>query len=185
RREMGSTLAYRLLEAPWRLPIPMVLDLDVTRQYREPTDVSRKLVASVARRAFWTAPPARDEDGRPREGGKVKSAKGYRGTADVRTTYELAQALSPYAKHKHYPYFLGEFNGSGELLDELDPFLYWYLPIVTVPDSSPVHGMYSRADVPAIRALDPAPKNGMLLDCLEMHAAGRPAPADKAKEKKK
>ncbi len=48
---------------------------------------------------------------------------------------------------------------------------------MVVPRSYPHHGASVGVDVPAIRAGDPAAPEGFLLDCLELHAAGRPRPA--------
>ncbi len=76
---------------------------------------------------------------------------------------------------KHWPYFLGEFDGDGNLVDEKDPFLYWYLPILKVPTRYPDHEQkVGGMGAPAIRARDIAPRDGFLLDGLELHAAGRP-----------
>jgi hypothetical protein len=44
--------------------------------------------------------------------------------------------------------------------------------------------LYSPAGCPAVRVTDPAPKGGFLLDCLEMHAAGRHRAAGPRKEAK-
>lgn len=180
RREMGSTLEYRRLERPRRLPIPMVLDLDVSWQYREPNDTSKKIIASVARRIFWTAPKPLDEEGNVRQDVKIKSVKVYRIVHQVLTPHELAKGISPLEKTKHLPYFLGEFDGFGRIIDTKEPFLYWYLPITLVPANYPGHGLSSRPGVPAIRTRDVPPKDGFLLDCLEMHAAGR-APSEEKK----
>lgn len=177
RRELGSTWEF----GPKRLPIPMVIDVDASWQYKEPTETSRKLVASVAKRVFWTAPPAKDEAGTVREDVKVKSVKFYRVVHQILTPHELAKGVSPIEKPKHWAYFVGEYDGFGQLVDEKDPFLYWYLPILIVPDDFPRNALMSRPGVPAVKAREHAPKDGFLLDCLEMHAAGR----RKAKENNK
>ncbi len=173
RREQGSLLRF----GPKRLPIPMVTDMDAILQYREPNDLSKRMIASVARHALDLAPPARDADGKVKEGVKPVTVKVYRVIHKILTPYELAQGVSPLEKTKHVPYFLGEFDAEGNLVDDKEPFLYWYLPIVVVPRSYPHHGASVGVDVPAIRAGDPAAPEGFLLDCLELHAAGRPRPA--------
>ncbi|MFO0881698.1 MAG: hypothetical protein U0840_30740 [Gemmataceae bacterium] len=181
RREMGSTLEYRRLEKPYLLPIPMVLDMDVSWQYREPNDTSKKTIASVARRIFWTAPLPRDAEGNVKPNVRPRSVKVYRVVHHVLTPAELAKGISPLEKTKHWPYFLGEFDASGNLVDEMDPFLYWFLPIAVVPAGYPNHGQSSRPGVPAIHARSVPPKDGFLLDCLEMHAAGRRRTAEEKK----
>jgi len=35
----------------------------------------------------------------------------------------------PYAPSTYRPYFLGEFNAAGELLNPQEPFLYWLIPV--------------------------------------------------------
>ena len=171
RRENGSLLRF----GPKRLQLPMVTDLDAQIQYREPNDLSKKMIASVARRAFLDAPPARDENGNLKEGVYPKTIKVYRIIHQVLTPHELAQGVSPLEKTKHWPYFLGEFDGDGKLVDEKDPFLYWYIPILKVPTKYPENGpKVGGMGAPAIRARDVAPQDGFLLDGLELHAAGRP-----------
>jgi hypothetical protein len=169
RREMGSQQEF----GPRRMKIPMVLDMDAILQYREPNDSSKKLVASVARRVFWNAPPPRDEEGQLRTDLQVKSVKVYRIVHQMLKPYELAKGVSPLEKTKHWPFFLGEYDGEGNLLDLHDPFLYWYLPIAVVPDSYPLHNLETRPGVVAIRAHGEPPPGGFLLDTLELHAAGR------------
>lgn len=162
RRELGSTLEY----LPDGRPIPMVQDVEVTLQYREPAEVSKKLMGSIARRVFWTE---QDRDA----SNSIKSVKIYRVTHQILTPAELAAGHSPFAKEKHWPFYLGEYDGEGRLLDPLDPFLYWLVPIAVVPKSYPNHGVSTRPGVPAIRINDAPPEGGYLLDGLEMHAAGR------------
>jgi hypothetical protein len=186
RREQGSTLRF----GPKRLQIPMLLDMDALYQYREPNELSKKMIRSVARRALQLAPPARDAYGNVKENVRPVTVKVYRVVHQILTPYELAEGVSPLDKPKHWPYFLGEFDAEGHLLnvkgrplDEKtephlkDPFLYWYLPILRVPSDYPDHGVRVRMDVPAIRAREAAPKDSFLLDGLELHAAGRSRPA--------
>jgi hypothetical protein len=189
RRELGSTLLYRTPDLPEKkaLPIPMVWDIDLIQQYREPTEGSKKLLVSVAMRVLWNAPPRQD-------GATPRSVKVYRVTHQIVTPAELAAGVSPWEKPKHLPFFMGEFDREGRLMDSKDPFLYWYLPIVRVPKVYPDHGLMFntrspvRLDlptsiaVPAVYARIVTEENGMLLDCLEMHAAGRVS--QKPKEKK-
>jgi hypothetical protein len=155
-----------------RDPIPMVMDMDLVLQYREPNDFSKKMIGSVAKRVFKTAPPSRDDEGKVKPGVGVKSVKVYRVVHQILSPYELSQGMHPLEKTKHWPYFLGEFDSEGNLLDDMEPFLYWFLPIANVSKRYPNHGVQIRADIPAIRLRDGNPKEDMLLDCLEMHAAG-------------
>jgi hypothetical protein len=157
RRLRGSTLAY----SP---PIPVVLDLDATFQYRAPNDLSKRMIASAARRVFRDAPP--------RQGAEVTSVKVYRATHTILTPYEMSKGVSQLDKSKFLPYFLGEFDGRGELLDPHEPFLYWYLPVLYVSPEYPLGYPGPRPGLSAVRALLPPPSPAALLDCLEAHAAG-------------
>ena len=175
RRELGSaTLTY----LPDGLPIPMVSDVELSVQYREPSDLNKQLLASVARRIYWTAPP------HP-EGKRLRSVKAYRVTQLILSPKELSEGMSSMEKTKHLPYFLGEFDADGKLLDPLDPFLYWYLPISWVPIGYPASVPQSRPGVPSIR-IDAYPSpDKFLLDCLELHAAGRSNRLNNSNEEKK
>jgi hypothetical protein len=180
RRQIGSTRDYILMgregdkKVERHLPIPVVLGMIETLQYREPHDLSKLLIEKVARRVYWNAPPP------PEEGVKIKSVKVYRVVHNILTPSELARGVNPLEKTKHWPYFLGEFDSKGKLVDSLDPFLYWYLPITYVPDSYP--GGAGRIGVPTVHVSETDTKDGFLLDSLEMHAAGL---FDKAKKEEK
>jgi hypothetical protein len=170
------------------MPIPMVNEqtLNVYAQYREPNDLSKALIASVARRAFVTAPKKYDEGGNEVE---VKSVKVYRVTHQILTPRELASGVDPLEKTKHFAYFLGEFDGKGELVDPEDPFLYWYMPILNAPNRCKDLDKFPRASVKDAQGTEflvpivvyglPVKKdaanpddNTFVLDAVEMHAAG-------------
>jgi len=76
---------------------------------------------------------------------------------------------------------LGEFNGEGKLLNPMDPFLYWYVPIQNVGGWWTSDGIRhsSRTYLDAPHNFAPTivfgvaqSKDTFLLDGLEMHAAG-------------
>lgn len=177
-RSQGS---LRLYPATWEedgktvtraLPIPMVTErsMAIYVQYREPHDLSKKLIASVGRRIVLTAPKKLDESGKEVP---VKSVKMYRVTHLVITPRELAEGVDPLEKTKHLAYFLGEFDAKGELVDKNDPFLYWYLPIVNAPIE------FKNFEQPGLVRTPPFAQHGnpasnktFVLDCVEMHAAG-------------
>jgi hypothetical protein len=167
RRLLGS-------RRPYSPRIPVVVDLDASFQYREPNDNSKRMIASCARWVFWNAPK--------RPGAEVTSVKVYRATHLVISPYEMARGDRQLDQTRFLPYFLGEFDGKGELVDRHEPFLYWYLPIMRVSPEypagyeGPVYDRQGQLVVPsgvtAVRALLPQPKDGRLLDCVETHAAG-------------
>jgi hypothetical protein len=171
RRQLGSTRPYVLMEkeddqvVEKYLPIPIVIGMAENLQYREPHETSKRLVAAVARRIYWNAPPA------PREGVNLRSVKVYRVTHQILTPQELANGVNPLARTKHWPYFLGEFDSEGKMVDPLDPFLYWYLPISYVPNGYPRRVLKAALGAPIIHVSDEA-DNSFLIDSMEMHAAG-------------
>ena len=169
RRQHGSTQSW----GPEGKPIPMVLDMDPTWQYQQPTEVSEHQIASLARH-LWHYPPAQS----PTPGVTISSVKVYRVKVHVLTPYELAKGRDPFDPIKTMPYFLGEFDKTGTLLHPEDPFLYWYLPIVRVSPSFPEQ----RAGLPVVNVRVDPPKFNVLLDCLEMHAA-MPSPAGQKERK--
>jgi hypothetical protein len=166
-RSWEKVLARRLAGAKLSQPdpIPWVLDIDASAQYREPHENSKMVIASVAQRAFLEAPA--------REGATLESIKVYRVTLTLVTPAELARGVSPLERNKYYPIFLGEFDKNGKLLHPDDPFLYWYLPIVVVPRDypkdayHPVPGLPPDTPTVSVRTLT---DKGRLLDCLEIHA---------------
>lgn len=171
-----TAFVYPVKGVPNGLVIPWVADMELLVQYREPTDTSRRLIAAVSRRVLREAGP------NP-EGSKPRTVKAYRIVHNCLTPKELADGTDPYSKNKYMAWYLGEFDrGDDENdewpdhpLDTKDPFLYWYLPIVLVDE-------YPRGQQGTLFTLDPrlvaitartkAPENGVLLNCLEMHATG-------------
>jgi hypothetical protein len=96
----------------------------------------------------------------------------YRVTHQVISPLELSKGLHPLDKTKYLPYFLGEFDGQGQLIDPNEPFLYWYLPIVKTQADYPRGFQDPITRLVSIRAMAPAPKDGEMVDCMEIHAAG-------------
>jgi hypothetical protein len=172
RREQGSRRdrLYRYPDSPreaaYPIPLVSIASLDIFAQYREPQDVHKKILAGVAQRILHNAPH--------REGVTAQSVKMYRIVHQLLSPQELAEGFSPMEKIKYVPYFMGEFDHDGKLIDPYDPFLYWYLPITIVPPSYPepnVEDLLGRESLPVVY-VGLRPKGGFLLDCLEMHAAG-------------
>src|SRR5262249_35786382 len=91
----------------------------------------------------------------------------------ILTTYELAKGVSPYLKPKYWPYFLGEFDKEGNLVDPLDPFLYWYIPILNVPVNFPGPGYWDpNLKVFTLPVRVAAVEPNIALVGREMHANG-------------
>jgi hypothetical protein len=151
RRRLGTTMRGH----PY--PIQLVANMELNMQYREPQDLAKKLIASYARHVAANAPHTEDPSI------KVKSVKVYRLTHTILSPAELAQGGSPDEEARFMPFFEGEFDPDGHLVDPRDPFLYWYLPIVWVPGSYPAEGTGIYVGVPI-------PPGAKLLNCLKIHA---------------
>lgn len=110
-------------------------------QYRLPTpEVSRFLLPSYAQHLIIDRTPGEDAAGRT-------TVKIYRmehrtlgvgeftgvGTPDGRP-------VDPYAPTTYRPYFLGEFDAHGTLVDPKDAMLYWLLPIIPRPPGGAAGG---------------------------------------------
>lgn len=170
RREDGSLL--------YNPVIPLVLDLDYPNQYREPQDVHKRILASAARHVFHATAPPRDKPDLT-----VVSVKVYRVTQHVVSPAELARGVHPLDPVRYLPIFMGEFDGQGKLLDPRDPFLYWYLPIIKVDPDYPRGYPNPKPGIPGVYVNSPAPTPNIMLDCLELHAAGRPSPRLQGEDK--
>jgi hypothetical protein len=96
-------------------------DTWASQQYSELQDLAKRLVASYAEHVARSEP-------RP-----VESVRAYRITHRIITPFQLASGTSPLHETFYVPYYLGKFDLDGTLLDPFDSFLYWYLPMVNVP----------------------------------------------------
>jgi hypothetical protein len=86
----------------------------------------------------------------------------------------MAAGKDPYLPTRYLPYFQGEFDPEGNLLDPKDPFLYWYVPMVVV-----------HKDWPARRGILPLlepPPYGRILNGLAIHSGDKTVvPAEEQK----
>jgi hypothetical protein len=156
RRHVGTDL-YGLDN-----PIRVANDIPVNIQYREPQDLAKLLIASYARYIAQNSPHPTDPSV------PVKSVKVYRVIHNIMTPAELAEGGDPKDKTRYWPYFQGEFDRDGKMVNPRDPFLYWLLPIARVPRDYPNSG-------PLNLTMQPPPDRSRLLDSLEIHAsAGDP-----------
>jgi hypothetical protein len=152
-------------------PIPIADDVPLNAQYREPQDLAKILIASYAKFIAWNSPHPTDPSI------PVKSVKVYRVVHNMMSPAELAEGHSPTEKWRYMPYFQGEFDREGRMVNWRDPFLYWLLPIVRVPRD------YGQTTMPLRLTVQLPEDRSRLLDCLELHAnAGAP---EKTAEQKK
>lgn len=126
-------------------------------QYRPPTPYSRLLLASYARHVARSYPHPTDP------GQAVKAVKVYRVTLQMLNPIDFVNRVSPFEQTMHLPYYMGEFDRDGKLLNEVDPFLYWVIPIMRVP--KPVDPDFPNA-----------PPETEVQDYRMLHAEWKPAP---------
>ncbi len=167
--------------------IPMHTNWTVSQQYREPMLYSRMLLASYARHLARTHPRLKDDPDC-----KFYSVKIYRVVHFILEPAYLAVGHNPNDKTLYYPFFQGEFNENGEVvygpqrkviikdmgepildvehgnvLENMDPFLYWLLPIYRTN--------YTLDPVTNLPPLpDPNDPNKDVRDCMEIHAKAAP-----------
>lgn len=147
-------------KAPIRLfeDVPDTLD-GMASQYAEPPEISRRLIASYARHIARTSPHLKD----PKVA--VKSVRVYRVTHTLVTPRELAEGHRQVLDETTFvPFYMGKYDLDGRLLDPKDPFLFWHLPIVNVPQNYPDPGTFLYS-----RAAQPGPFK--LVNFMEIHAA--------------
>ena len=120
-----------------KIPIPLPPESDPAYlQYRVPrVDISRYMLPSYSRHILY-------EFTRP--GWKAVRVKIYRLEHRIRPPQDYDRSLfsnhlaqDPYHPTTYKPYFLGEFDLQGELVNPQDPMLYWLVPIVS---KTPVPG---------------------------------------------
>lgn len=145
-------------------------DMAPTVQYQEPQEHAKLLLASYARHVAHTVKHPDDPSL------AVERVKVYRLGHNLLTPAEVAKEMNPYNPTMYYPYYMGEFDRGGKLMDPRDPYLYWFLPITYVPPG------YPEADRPIIRTI--TPRGGRLLNSLEIHAGDANSPTSPFAEKK-
>jgi hypothetical protein len=125
-------------------------------QYREPQEMAKRLISSYARYVAQNTPHSEDPTL------KVKNVKVYRLVHTVITPAGLAEQRNPYEKTRYWPYFQGEFDAQGNMINSDDPFLYWYVPVVVVHKDWP-----RRREIYPV--VDPPPF-ARVLDGLAIHS---------------
>jgi hypothetical protein len=159
-----ETILGRRGKAYWlyKPPLPLPKDAPEEGQYSEPTVIAKWLIESYAMHIARTSPHPTNPDA------KVRYVRVYRVLHRIISPQELAQSFSPLAETLYSPFYLGAFDPNGNLLDPEDPFLYWYIPIVLVPNN---YGEMD--DVKLFFNRQPPFGQGKVLNGLEMHVASK------------
>jgi hypothetical protein len=118
--------------------IPMREDIPDTLQYAAPTPVSQKMIESYARHVCHAYPNDRDPSI------KAVKVKVYRVAFGIPLPQNVAKGMDPRDDQLKRPFFMGEFDADGKLINGeydadgklvswTDPFLYWEIPIKSLP----------------------------------------------------
>jgi hypothetical protein len=146
--------------------IPMYPGTDPYLQRREPNIYSKRMLETYARYVARSTPHPTDPDK------KVKSVKIYRGFHDIPGARSIASGDDPDAAFQYYPYYQGEFDPEGHLLNPRDPYLYWLIPILRGQSSGSMSsgsfGAFRAGVGSARRAPEDPDTDAMVL--LEAHA---------------
>ena len=121
--------------------IPLHPDILKTQQVNIPADGPRRLLQSFARHVARKYADHPDELGRPM---KFKSVKIYRVIHAIPPILFFQGDLPPTDPTLYRPFFVGNYNADGQMIQDGDPYLYWLVPIVRDPRDPDVILDYSR-----------------------------------------
>jgi hypothetical protein len=144
-----------------QLHVPLHPEMAANLQYREPLLYSKVMLSAYARFAAQHPQFANLEN----PGSKVKSMKIYRVTHKIINAQQLAAGISPLDKSMYYPFYQGDYDAEGNLINPQDPFLYWLIPIF-YEESAPRPDMRFRSPAAAL-------SNLMLVDTLAIHSGDK------------
>jgi hypothetical protein len=103
--------------------IPYHVTEDVNLQYRLPhPDVVRYVIPSYAQHIIWEHMP-------DAETAKKMRVKMYRLEHRTLPVEQFVKGADPYSPVQYFPYFLGEYDAFGKLVDPQEELLYWQLPV--------------------------------------------------------
>ena len=158
RRNTGAVLKYKDAKGN-DAPIRLVADWLPVNQYGEPQEIARRLIASYARHIARTSPHPQD----PKI--PLSYVRVYQVIHNLTTPRQFSEGHELLDPTNYMPFYMGKYDIDGRLLDPKDPFLYWILPIVKVPERYP--GDDSN---PVPLTTTPLPGATKLLDFVEIHA---------------
>ena len=129
-------------------------------QYKVPnTDVSRYLLPSYASHVILEHTP-------DKESAAKTTVKVYRIEHEIMPVEQLVQGHSPYHPGTYRPFFLGEFDARGTLLNPQEDLLYWLIPVIPVTINDPKANPYKKEylDYMSVHALEMSPDEVLAAD---------------------
>ena len=119
----------RLMKAQGKDGIPMDTYSPFEAQYRLPPDTVREHLLPSFVRHVASMPENQHDDGVT----PIESIKVYRVEHAIPSPADLKIGVKFYDETTYRPFYMGEFNTDGALLDPADPLLYWLIPILWEP----------------------------------------------------
>ncbi len=158
RRQTGAVLKFKDAKGN-PAPIPPMSDVLPINQYGEPQEIARRLIASYARHIAHTSPHPEDPTI------PVSYVRVYQIIHVLISPRQFSEGKDLLDPTNYTPFYMGKYDADGRLLDPKDPFLFWVLPIVRVPERYP--GDLSNP-VPLLST--PVPGATKLLNFVDIHA---------------
>jgi hypothetical protein len=116
-----------MAQVPEGIPInPEILPLEM--QYRMPGANVRDFVLPSYVQHIANVKVLQHPDGVP-----IASIRVYLVVHNILVPYGLQNGTSPYDPVTYLPFYFGEYDASGKLLDPGNPLLYWLIPIIYEP----------------------------------------------------
>jgi hypothetical protein len=106
--------------------IPMHGLKSQAEQFQLPTAYTKLVLASYARRVARSIPHPTDP------ACKVVSVKLYRLSHAFLSPPAAAQGKDPLDRYFYLPFFMGEYDAGGQLMNPDDPYLYWVIPSMAI-----------------------------------------------------
>jgi hypothetical protein len=169
RRQMAESLPFVDPKDDNR-PAPLHMVRDENVQFAEPQEISRRLIASYARHIARTSPDPEDASN------AVASVRVYRVVHDLISPREFHEGKKVDDPTTFKPFYMGKYDPDGRILDggkwdkknqrwiePPDPFLFWYIPIISVPKRYPEPGTDLLAHMQQ-------PGEQKIIDFVEIHA---------------
>lgn len=112
--------------------IPLRPNMLPTQQVYIPTDASRRMVASCARfvaRKFEKHPEHPDWE--------LKSVKVYRVVHFIPSVQWFQNQIPPTDPELYLPYYVGNYDSRGVIIEDLDPYRFWLIPVIRDDQNNP------------------------------------------------
>jgi hypothetical protein len=164
KREMKARRASKASAIPYH-PTEILPSEEI--QYKLPNpDVSRFLIPSYASHVIMQHTPNKETAGKT-------TVKVYRIEHRTMSPEEFGATLpngrhsDPYHPGTYRPYFLGEFDARGNLINPQEELLYWLLPIIPqtpIPNDPDNPFQKAYIDYMSVHALDMLPKDVLKAD---------------------